>query len=363
MSTKRRGSKSRPRVVISGYYGFGNVGDELILASIVHDLRQVGEWRIFVLSANPQKTASAYKVRAVNRSSLGDILRVLRGADLFISGGGSLFQDVTSTRSLYYYLGLIDLAQTMYKKVMVYGQGIGPINNWFNRVLANHILNNVQLITVRDEDSLKELKKLGVCRPKIVVSADPVFSYVDVGAHLGQMRIERRIGVCIRRWPKAPHLPAVVAKACDELIDKLGVEIFFFPFQPDDRFLCYEVLGMMNRKAEVLEGKNPLTFSNLINQVDILLGMRLHALILAATNYIPMVGISYDPKVNSFIRYVGQRLAGQVESLTAEELAHTTEVVFRAREEYASRLKKLVPYLRKRAEVNPKLALELARKG
>lgn len=361
MHKERREQKRRPRVVISGYYGFDNVGDELILSSIVHNLRRVGEWRIFVLSSNPAKTSSTYNVRAVNRSSPRDVLRVLRGADLLISGGGSLFQDVTSSGSLLYYLGLIDLAQTMHKKVMVYAQGIGPINNSFNRILTSHVLNNVHLITVRDEDSIKELKNLGVHRPEIVLSADPVFCYADVRTHLEQMRRERRIGVCIRRWPRAPHLPRVVAEASDELISKLGVEIVFYPFHPDDRSLSYEVLGMMERDAQVCEEKNPLEFSSLINQVDLVVGMRLHSLILAAANYIPMVGISYDPKVNSLIRYVGQRLAGQIENLTAQELAHTTEVVFRARDEYRRRLEKFVPYLRKRAEINHRLALELIR--
>lgn len=354
--------KRYPTVVISGYYGFGNVGDELILASIIHNLRQLREWRIFVLSANPEETTSLYNVRSVNRWSLKDILRVLRKADLFISGGGTLFQDMTSSLSLYYYLGLIDLAKTMHKKVMVYGQGIGPINKWFNRLLINHILNNVELITIRDEDSLTELKRLGISRPRIVLTADPVFSYVDVRTHLSKMRRERRIGISIRRWPKVLDLPCVIAKAGDELIDSLGVKIDFFAFHPDDEDLCYEVIGMMNRKAQILKESNPFEFSNLINQVDLLLGMRLHALILAATNYVPMVGIGYDPKVNSLLRFIGQRLIGPVESLTVRELVHIIEVVYKAREEYTKRLERFVPLLCRRAELNPRLALELVNK-
>lgn len=351
----------RPRVVISGYYGFGNVGDELILSSIIHNLRSLDEFRIFVLSANPDQTISLYNVRAIKRSNLKGILQVLKEADLFISGGGTLFQDVTSSRSLFYYLGLIDLARTLRKKVMVYAQGIGPINNWFNRILTQHVLNNVQLITTRDEESVKALKNLGVWRPKIFLSADPVFSYIDIQTHLGRMRIERRIGISVRRWPKAPHLSDVIAKAADKLIAKLGVEVIFFPFHPDDRSLCHEILKMMERRAKVCE-ENPLEFSNLINRVDLVMGMRLHALILAACNYIPMVGIGYDPKVINLIRYLKQQLVGQIEKLTVEELVQTTEIVFCAREEYTRRLKKFVPFLHKRAELSPRLAVELIKK-
>jgi len=95
------------KIVISGYYGFGNAGDEAILEAMVRDLRALAPGaRLVVLSADPAATAARCGVEAVPRMHLPSVLGALRGADLFISGGGSLLQDATSWRSVPYYAGI-----------------------------------------------------------------------------------------------------------------------------------------------------------------------------------------------------------------------------------------------------------------
>ena len=112
----------------------------------------------------------------VTNEKIIEVIRAIGKCDLFISGGGSLLQDVTSTRSILYYLALMMMALIFRKPVMVYANGIGPINKKMNRILTRVILNRVDYITLRDEDSKAFLHQLGVTNENIIVTADPVFT-------------------------------------------------------------------------------------------------------------------------------------------------------------------------------------------
>ena len=118
----------RDGVLICGAYGFGNAGDDAILQAIIGEMRRIdAHMPVTVISRRPKDTRSAYGVNACNRFHYLAIRRVLRRSQLFISGGGSLMQDVTSRMSLWYYLSTIRLAHRCGCKVQMYGCGIGPI--------------------------------------------------------------------------------------------------------------------------------------------------------------------------------------------------------------------------------------------
>ena len=149
-------------ILMSGYYGFDNSGDDAILKAIIKDIRAMDDSvDIVVLSKDPAKTKSMYNVKAVDRFNLREVIMPQR-IPHYINGGGSLLQDITSTRSLLYYLALMMLAKLFRKPVMVYANGIGPIKRKFNRYLTRLILNRVDLITLRDEDSREYLRKMKV---------------------------------------------------------------------------------------------------------------------------------------------------------------------------------------------------------
>ncbi len=118
------------RLTLSGYYGYGNAGDEAVLAGLVKGFRAArpaGELEIVALSGNPQETEQAHGIAAADRYKAGALLQAIARSDVFLSGGGSLLQDVTSAHGIFYYLGVVRLAQMLGKPTMFIAQGIGPL--------------------------------------------------------------------------------------------------------------------------------------------------------------------------------------------------------------------------------------------
>ena len=161
--------------MICGAYGLGNAGDEAILKAILQEVRAVmPDAEITVLSRNPGETATARNIRALHMFDLPRIWKVLRNTRLYINGGGNLIQDVTSRRSLWYYLYTLYAAKKRGCRVLMYGCGIGPVNHPQDVKLTRFVLNRyVDAITLREPDSLEELRAMGVTKPEITLAADP----------------------------------------------------------------------------------------------------------------------------------------------------------------------------------------------
>lgn len=162
------------RLVLSGYYGFGNSGDEAVLQSILLALKQQGEvWGIpihpVVLSANPEQTSKMYGVEAFHRMKPVQVWNALRSSDGLISGGGSLLQDATSSKTIPYYLAIIKLAQWQNKPVFVYSQGVGPVHNhkFYNWIRST--LDRCAYISVRDRESAQLLGEMRLPAERIAV--------------------------------------------------------------------------------------------------------------------------------------------------------------------------------------------------
>ncbi|NBC73492.1 polysaccharide pyruvyl transferase family protein, partial [Paenibacillus sacheonensis] len=169
------------RVVISGYYGYRNSGDEAVLKSILFALAEEGAAqgiRIVpvVLSIDPASTTEMYGVEAAHRMRFGDLLRAIRGSDGLISGGGSLLQDATGAKTIPYYTGVIKLAQLLGKPTFIYAQGIGPVNRrWMDRLIRG-VMKRSAYVSVRDAESADLLGRMGVSRDRIDVVPDPVMA-------------------------------------------------------------------------------------------------------------------------------------------------------------------------------------------
>lgn len=304
------------KIALSGYYGFDNAGDEALLSAITATIKRIEpSARFVVFSGYPGSTARLHGLRAVNRMNPWSVTRELRSSDLLISGGGSLFQDVTGPRSLPYYISIVALARLLHKPVIFYAQGIGPINRSLSKFLMRLIANGVNLITLRDEDSLTLLREIGVQRPPALVTADPVFTLEPEAADYDAVRKlldksfppgSKIVGVAVRQWSPLEGYQQQLAAALDRLVRK-QYQVLFIPLDyPDDTIAAYSVADLMTEKHLVLD-KNLKSQEHiaLMSNLQLVIGMRLHALIFAASQQIPFIGISYDPKIDSFLGLFG----------------------------------------------------------
>ena len=314
-------SKTTAKIMISGYYGFNNTGDEAILKSMVRAFKEkIPQVKIAVLSHNPLQTSQTYKVKAINRLHLIKIIRCLRNVNLFISGGGGLLQDSTGKGwSILYYLGLILITKIVKVPVMIYAQGIGPINKKINKLLIKWILNKVNLITVRDNHSKKLLNNLGVSEPLIYVNSDPVFllkkkninHIIDNYPYIQKLiNPDDRplIGVSIREYKSnGSDLKRIFAQAADYLIENYQAKIIFLPFQFDeDVHISEKILSLMKNQADVLKIKlEPEELLSLLSRLSLVVGVRLHSIIFSSMANIPFIALNYDPKVKYFVEDLG----------------------------------------------------------
>lgn len=350
----------RPRIAISGYYGFDNAGDEAVLSGLVRNLYECGEDidRIVALSIAPGATSTAHGIAAVNRYRPADLLRTLRECELLLSGGGSLLQDVTSAHGIYYYLAVVRAAQLMGRRTMFVAQGIGPLLRPRSRRLVAAVANRLDAITVRDQPSAELLRQIGVRKP-IEVTADPALL---LGVPASPRAIVSRFGVALRPWDSG-DLATTVGKACGDVLT--NGEAALFSMQPaidlpeSERFR-----QAWNGASE--EGRSFLYPSDAglpalvreIAQCDLMIGMRLHALILAAACGIPSLALSYDPKVTAFMEATGQGDA--VVPLPADRnFGGTLMRIWTDREERAEALRLRLPNLVTLAKRNGEIAVGL----
>jgi polysaccharide pyruvyl transferase CsaB len=335
------------KVALSGYYGFQNIGDEAILYSIIQALKLQTDCDITVFSNNPEQTSKTYGVKALDRWNFMKLFNGLKNNEILISGGGSLLQDVTGLRSLLYYLGVIYFAKLLRKKVFFYAQGIGPINTSIGQHIMKWVGNKVDLISVRDESSKKILEKMGVTKPEIRLTVDPV-----IGINKEQIDIEPGmkvlkeagistnevpvIGVSVREWHNPDNYKKVIALVCDKLIEE-GYKVMFIPFHfPGDIAPSRETIKFMKYADKAILLKNQVNVEEMfgiLSCLHLLIGMRLHSLIMAAVMGVPIVGISYDPKVDAFMKGTYQPLAGRAETITEGELWTTVKETLDTRKE------------------------------
>lgn len=355
-------------LLIAGYHGFGNCGDEAILKAMTTNIRGLADdVDITALSRNPEFTKTEYNVKSVQRFNVLQVLSAIKNSDIVLSGGGTLLQNGTSTRSLLYYLSLIKLAKLFRKRVMLYANGIGPVTGKFNQLLVRSVINTVDVITLREKLSEADLRNIGVSNPNVTVTADAAFKLESIGDEeaekliLEEDFIERgkpRVGVAVRAWSKAKYgedYISKIAKACDNIADT-GKEIIFIPMQfPNDIAVSKKVSSMMKNKSYILTKRyTPAEMMGIVGRVDVMVSMRLHTLIFAAVKNVPMVGIIYDPKIEYYLKELDMPEGGDVrkEKLDSDKITSITLEIFENMERYKSILKNKADIMMNKADEN-----------
>ncbi len=335
---RRRGFTrgDRAEVTVCGAYGRGNAGDEAILEAIVSEMRAIDpDLRLHVLSRDPKATRLRFRVDSSYTFNLHAMRRAMKRSRLFINGGGSLMQDVTSTRSLIFYLHTLRTAHRAGAKVLMYGCGIGPITKERNRRRAGKYIDRyVDAITLREDMSLGELKRLGVTKPEILPAADPALTLSPAGPELVESALlsagaspeGKYICLALRKWKGWEAKRADIAAAADSVCEKYGLEAVFLPIEGKDEEAAREVAQLMRtRSYSVGAQKDARVVIGVLGRMRLVVSMRLHGLIFAAGQGVPVVGVSYDPKVSSFMSYLGADLCTDIEDLTADKLRELLE--------------------------------------
>jgi polysaccharide pyruvyl transferase CsaB len=348
-----------PRFLLSGYYGFGNLGDEALLQIIVERLRR--RWPgcgIDVLSADPAATARSYGVEATPRMDLGQVRGAIDRADVVLSGGGGLLQNVTSLRSLLYYGGVIRTAVRAGKPTMIFAQSVGPLDFW-GRAVVRNFCRGIAAATVRDERSRGELQRLV---PGVAVerTADPVFLFEPASEPL-DLAAEGLAGddaplvvISVRKWNGTDATVAALANVADRLAARHGARVAFLPLGgPPDA----EVSSAIVRRCAstpVLLPEYPLAqAAQVIARASLVVGMRLHALIIAARVGVPFLALPYDPKVTALcedLRYpVGPLFVPGQPLPPGDEIARRLDDAWARRAELAVHLESVRPQIERLA--------------
>ncbi len=357
--------------VISGYYGYENSGDEALLYAMLENLRsEKDDVRVLVLSKKPEETEAKYGVHAVNRYHLFKIRKALRLSRLFIFGGGSLIQDVTSNKSLWYYLTVISMAIKNGVSVMLYANGIGPVQKEKNRKKVRDILNKADIISLRDSDSLDEIKRMGIDLSRVKLTADPALTVKasdekTVRAMLAQEGVlehETLLGISVRSWKACkPSYWESLAKGIETICKQYGYVPVFIPLKlPEDIAVSRELAEKMNIKSYVLT--NPYNANEMVGiagACEMMIAMRLHAIIYAATANVPAIGLSYDPKVQGFVNYIGVNTTLTVEELSEDALISIAQDMVSNRDALKNALQDRVTQLQEKAMDNAKMAMDL----
>lgn len=284
------------KILISGYYGFDNFGDEAILGVLINHLRGND---IIVLSSNPEKTGRTHNVNSLNSFNPKLIVERLPKFDMLISGGGSLLQNVTSNKSLFYYCGLINIMASLKKDVVIFAQGIGPVKGFWGKLIVKSALKKCKYISVRDVKSQELLKSWGI---ESNLVCDPIFDL-----NLPTPKRTRKVGIQLRKF----------ASLTDELFDEIIKQVALKFSDREIELICFqdsEDEGISKVFLNKLKKKNPTINANIIknltnkeviekvSEYDYLIGMRFHACLLGLKYGIKTLAISYDPKVETLAK-------------------------------------------------------------
>ena len=331
LNRKRRAEQGRDGAVICGAYGKGNAGDDAILVTMIRQLRQQDpDLPITVMTRKPGQTAVLTGVSTVHIFNVFSAGRRMKRSRLYISGGGSLIQNVTSNRSLLYYLFSIRQARRAGCRVMMYGCGIGPVNGAESRAKVAQVLNEcVDLIALRDPESIQTLSAMGVRNPEIHLTADPALLMEGDDGAAG--RYLRRNGLdpegkyalfVLRPWDGTQEKLSAVCAAADYGWEKYGLTPLLYTLEPgrDDEITAAAAAGIRAPHVVLPPVSDGNLLCGIIGRMELVVSMRLHALIFACARQTRVAGISYDPKVSGFMNYLGSDACVELEDVSEAQM-------------------------------------------
>lgn len=330
-------------IIINGYYGYKNIGDEALLQAMIENIKECNpDSKLCILSANPKETSKRYLVNSINRYNLLKIYQEMKHAKVFISGGGSLLQDVTSTKSLVYYTSILKLAKKLGLKVMIYANGFGPINKSKNIEKVKNALLSADLISMRETESANMVKKL-IPQIKVNVSADPAFCLNKANAKWSDRLVKKfnlddgrkYFAISLREWScNDPQIVEKTVEYCTEIISRYNIFPLLVAMQTSkDLSICNSIKTKLACNTPVIADITAKELISILEKVEFSVGMRLHFLMFSALAGAPVIALSYDPKVNSLIDYMGLDKKMSASDINVKELIDLTDIIIKNHDE------------------------------
>lgn len=359
------------KIIISGYYGFDNLGDEAILMAMVSVLKSVDQkFDLLALSNSPDTTEKRYQIPSINRNNLMAVFKEIKGSDMFISGGGSLLQDITGWKSIPFYLGQVFIAQLMGKKTVFYSQGIGPVKNRFYQWCIKMIMNRSDLVSVRDIKSKELLLQWGVKEDKVELTIDPAFVLKTLLGDYTKNKEEQDkplIGVSVRPWADNEYLRAF-ANGLAKFAQEINGDIIILPLHlGEDQEISKELKEILlndfkktgYRGGVFLERfLTPLDILGKYQEIDFFFGVRLHSIIFSTISKIPFVALEYDPKVKGLLNMIGINSGLKIEELDSEVLYRISMSIWKNSDQFKAILKEKTDLF---AKLSLKNAIDLSK--
>ena len=381
------------RLLIAGYYGHRNIGDEAILHAMLEELRRaVPRVAVTVVSGDPAATRRDHDVDAVYERNWLGLIDAAERCDLIVLGGGGLLQDYHGVDpntllsrvhwGLTFFAAFPALATLMRRPFMLCGVGVGPLTSADGMKYTRLILERADAATVRDADSLHALQTRGAVTDHVRVTADPAFLIEAAAIERGRELLRRAgvpptascvIAVAVRHWEigvGTDQWQASLAQTLDRLVDAHEAAIVFVPFQSsieddltDDVAVAHEVCGRMRHSAAVAMCEpdlSPSEVQSVLAACTLVVAMRLHAVILGANAYVPVVALAYDPKVGATMRQLGMGdyLVGLGEA-TTDSLFQLLTTALAGRAQLQQQLRDALVPLRAAARQNTESVVEL----
>lgn len=325
---------------VFGYFGRHNLGDEAILESFLTWSRsRLPGCNYRVLSASPAQTSERYGVEPVAKKDFLSIFKSVLWADAVVAPGGGVFQDITSARSVIFYMAILAIAGIWGRPVFLLSQGMGPFKRGWVRTLVRRAFERwVDRVWVRDEAALAHLKEIGLKGQKYELGADMVLGLseypgpVPVAAHAAS-GAPLRVAVSLRPCEGLDRMTGVLEGCLLRIKKSRSIELTLFAFDNE------QDVPVINRFAEEMRRSTPelpvrIFGSSRKSQpkiqdafeafrgMDIVLGMRLHSLVFAAMGGVPFVGLCYDPKVKAFAEACGQPMIEEIPEASPLALDH-----------------------------------------
>jgi polysaccharide pyruvyl transferase CsaB len=303
--------------VLGGYYGSNNIGDDALLFLILSNIFKLkNNLKVCVITKNPgkmQKYLDNYFANIVTRWkwNFPGMQKSIKKSRALVFGGGTLLQDLTSSRSLGYYLWLLKTARKFNKKAVLYANGIGPLYNIKNQEKVKKIIEHISLATMRDEDSYNQLIKLGMAQPKVYLTADEAVTIKDYNMVMEKEDFKefiknKYVVVSVRRWQGLSlEFFEKFAAAVDNICREHNLTPVYIVMRPKDDRAVSQKLADLNSRAYVADTGGDLgKILAIIKSAEAVISMRLHALIFASAFNVPMIGVCYDQKVRSFLELI-----------------------------------------------------------